>query len=455
MKLIPIVLSGGSGTRLWPISRASHPKQFSHLLKDSLQTLTLRRLQMFESPLIITSEKLKVLTEKEISDHQFIIRKIIYESEGKNTAPAVAVACRYLELLGLQGQVCGVFSSDALITKTAAFEKATKGKVVVLGIRPDRIETGFGYIQVPKNFNLNQASEVLKFHEKPNHSTAEKFIQDGSFFWNAGIFIFKVSEMIHYFKLHQPEMWSLISELHTDFDNLKEIYSKVKNISFDYAIVEKLKSEQLSCVPCDIGWSDLGSWDVLDQINSDSKEKLDIFKQPIQVDASRNTIFSKEKKVYSLVGVDDIMVVDTTDAMLICKKGQSQKVKDVVNLVKEQNNKLLEEHPFEMRPWGEFEILKDETYFKSKIIKVAPGQKISYQSHQYRSEHWIIVRGTATVVLNDTNHKLVQGQHIHIPQGAKHRIINTGSEMVEFIEVQVGSYFGEDDIIRYQDDYGR
>lgn len=346
MNLIPIVLSGGSGTRLWPISRNNYPKQFSPLLDQTLQTLTLKRLKNYQPALIVTGEKLKVLTEKEIAEHQFKVQGIIYESEGKNTAPAVAMACKYLQMKGLQNNVCGVFSSDALITKEDAFHHAVQvaaaealaGKVVVLGIKPDRTETGFGYIQLAQNPNLDEATKVLNFHEKPNYQTAEKFVADRNYFWNAGIFIFQVEKMIQQFKLHQPEMWAAVSELQPDLSNIAQIYSRIKSISFDYAIVEKLKTEQLSCVPCDIGWSDLGSWDVLEQINSKSEKKLGLIKPSVQVEASGNTVFSKQKKIYSFVGVDDLIVVDTDDAILICKKEHSQKVKDVVEIIKRDVN---------------------------------------------------------------------------------------------------------------------
>ncbi len=340
MKLIPIVLSGGSGTRLWPISTAANPKQFSSLLSDTLQTLTLKRLACYEPSIIVTGEKLKTLTEKEILEHQFKVSGIIYESTGKNTAPAVAVACRYLELLGLQKNICSVFSSDALITKEnefhavieKAYQQASQNKVVVLGIKPNRIETGFGYIQIPAASKLNVAANVLKFHEKPNYQTAEKFISDGNFFWNAGIFIFSIDSMIAHFRLHQPEMWSLISELKKDLSNIKDIYAKIKSISFDYAIIEKLNSDQLSCIPCDIGWSDLGSWDVLDEINA--ANKLKISQTAVEVNSKNNTVFSHQKKIYSFVGADDLIVIDTPGALLICKKGTSQQVKDVVEALK-------------------------------------------------------------------------------------------------------------------------
>ncbi|MBC7466687.1 MAG: mannose-1-phosphate guanylyltransferase/mannose-6-phosphate isomerase [Bdellovibrio sp.] len=457
MKLIPIVLSGGSGTRLWPMSRTLFPKQFAPLLEKSLQTLTLERLQNYEPSLIVTSEKLSTLTQKQIADDRSLVNKVIYEPEGKNTAAAIAVACRFLQLQGLENEVVGVFSSDALITNEKAFhiaiakayEAAAKNKIVILGIRPERIETGFGYIQTDKNSQLNIAGPVLKFHEKPNYETAEKFVQDGHYFWNAGIFIFKVSEMIKHFQALQPEMWSVISKLNSQLDNFKPIYAAVKSISIDFAIIEKLNSDRLSCVPCDIGWSDLGSWDVLEQMRQDPEIK------PYEVSAIGNSVFSDQKKAIGFVGVDNLIVVDTEDALLICQKGQSQKVKDLVELVKEKNPETVATRSFEIRPWGQFEVLKEEPYYKAKIIKVDAGQKNSYQSHQHRSEHWVVVKGEATVVLNDQDHHLKAGQHIFIPAGAKHRVINNSKSVVEFVEVQVGVSFSEKDIVRYQDDYGR
>lgn len=457
MKLIPVVLSGGSGTRLWPVSRANHPKQFSKLLEETLQSLTLKRLSQYGPSVVVTSTRLKVLTQKEILENNFQIEKVIYEPQGKNTAAAVAIACQYLALKKLEASVVGVFSSDALILKEDVFHQvievaareASLGQVVTLGIRPDHIETGFGYIQVSKNCKLNEASSVLKFHEKPNYQTAESFVQSGDYFWNAGIFIFQVQRMIQHFKKHQPKLWDLVETLKLDLSNLTDIYSEVQSLALDVAIIEKLESSELKCVPCDIGWSDLGSWDVLDHYKSDLKA------EPIEVDSNNNSIFSAENKIYGLVGMQDMILVDTSDAVLVCKKGDSQKIKELVDKVKAQRPRVVEDHRFEVRPWGQFEVLKNENHFKSKIIKVDAGQKISYQSHQFRSEHWVLVKGNATVTINDEEIDLVQGQHIFIPQGAKHRIHNKSNSGVEIIEVQLGSYFGEDDIIRYQDDYGR
>lgn len=464
MKLTPVILSGGSGTRLWPVSRVKYPKQFCELYEKPLQTMTIERLQSYGAGILVTSEKLKDLTEKDIIQNQLKIEKVLYEPAAKNTAAAVALACHYLNLQQRSEEVVGVFSSDALILKNdefksalqAAVQAAEQGYVVTLGIQPRGPETGFGYIQVKERaLNTQKSTEVLRFHEKPTLEKAQSFIADGHYFWNAGIFIFQVKKMIELFKVHEPELWNSISQVQADLSNLSAVYSQIKNISLDYAIIEKLNTE-LRCVPCDIGWSDVGSWDALVEVTEGLPFEPEGFKkQPVQIAAKSNAVFSHLNKRYGLVGCDDLIVVDTADALMICKKNQSQKVKDLVEALKVGEDKVVTEHVFENRPWGRFEVLRDSGHYKSKIIQVEPGQRLSYQSHAKRAEHWVVVKGEAVVVLNDKEHIVKQGEHIYIPQGSKHRMINRGAETVEFIEVQVGSYFGEDDIVRYQDEYGR
>ena len=456
MKFIPVILSGGSGTRLWPVSRKQYPKQFCDLLDKPLQTLTIERLQKYSDGIIVTSSALKILTEKNIQQNNLKISKVLYEPVGKNTAAAVALACKFLELTNHADQIIGIFPSDALISKPDAFDQALEvavlaantGSVVTLGIKPRLADTGFGYIEIDPNQNINQAFDVLKFHEKPNIEKAESFLKAGNYFWNAGIFLFKVNHMIELFKTHEPQLWNQINKLKNDLSNLNEIYLNLKNISLDYAVIEKLKSTELKCVPCDMGWSDLGSWDALVE-STTQKNKA------IEISASGSAVISKLNKKYSVIGCDDLIVVDTIDALMICKKGESQKVKNLVEQLEITDQKITSEYAYEHRPWGEFEILRDENHFKSKIIRLDAGQRISYQSHSKRSEHWIIVKGTAHIIIDENEIIRKQGEHIFIPVGAKHRIINNGTDALEFVEVQVGTYFGEDDIVRYQDDYGR
>ncbi len=457
--MIPVVLSGGSGTRLWPVSRQHMPKQFCTIFEKPLQTMTLERCHKMGSPWIVTSKALQSLTEINLKSSQMHDVQAIYEPYGKNTAPAIAVLCKLLDLKGLGKEIVGIFPSDHLISKEQAFLNVVKfaasvaetNKVVTLGITPSYPETGYGYIQTKavslQESNGFKAYSVVKFHEKPALEKAKEFLSQGSFSWNAGIFVFKVSHMISLFEKHQPELWSLVSALKTDASNLDDIYSKVQSISIDYAIMEKLGGEELACIPSEFGWSDVGSWDAVASL----QKGQDV----LNVKGQDNFVFGDPGKHYSTVGVDDVIVVDTKDALMLVKKGHSQDVRYVVESLAQQKSSLVKDHVYEYRPWGYFEILKDTEAFKSKVIRVNPHSQLSYQSHAKREEHWTITRGSGEVVLNDQVIPVKAGSHVHIPTGAKHRMRNTSSEMLEFVEVQLGSYFGEDDIVRYQDDYQR
>ncbi len=461
--MIPVLLSGGSGTRLWPVSRSNFPKQFCEIFEETLQSKTILRLlelcQDGNQPWIVTSHQLKNLTEGQIKNLRLKPENILYEPQGRNTAPAIAFLCHELVRMGLGKEVVGVFPSDHLIQKEKEFyrsvefaeEIAREGRIVTLGIKPTYPEVGYGYIQMtPRPLKENgelTAHTVKKFHEKPDLARAKTFIQSNFFCWNAGIFIFQVEQMVTCFQKHQPAMWQAFQSLKADLSNLTEVYSRVENISLDYAILEKLSENQLACVPADIGWSDVGSWDAIFSVKN-SQENL-------QIESQNNFVQGLPEKNYSFIGADDISVVDTKDALLVFRNGQSQKVKDVVDRLKKTNVHLTQDHPFEYRPWGYYEILKDTEHFKSKVIRVAPHSQISYQSHNQREEHWVITRGVGEVVLNDEVIPVKAGSYVKIPLQSKHRIRNTTAEDLEFVEVQLGTYFGEDDIIRYQDDYKR
>lgn len=462
--MIPVILSGGSGTRLWPVSRTKFPKQFNDLFDEPLQTATLRRLSRFSQPWIVTSQSLKDFTEKKAREAGFKVGKFIYEPSGKNTAPAIALLCKILELEGKASEIVGIFPADHLIEKEDIFAEALElaensareNKIVTLGLKPTEPATGYGYIQTekqPYNYKKQMSSySVIKFHEKPSLELAKEFLKDRSFYWNAGIFVFPVALMIELFEKYQPQIWDALSGLEKNLSNLKEIYSQMPSISIDYAIMEKLSSDHLLCVPCNPVWSDVGSWDAVAQVyERRGKSRTD----SIQVDSNNNFVLPKSDKRYAFVGVDDLIVVDTDDALLVAKKGETQNVKLVVDRLKKENSKLANEHTFEERPWGKFEILRDTDHFKSKVIQVDAHQQISYQSHAKREEHWVITKGAGEVILNDQVIPVKAGTYIHIPLGAKHRIRNTSAEPIQFIEVQIGTYFGEDDIVRYQDDYQR
>lgn len=457
--MIPVILSGGSGTRLWPVSRQHMPKQFCNIFGQSLQTQTLNRCMKLGSPWIVTSQALKTLTQLNLLENSAQGVQVVYEPFGKNTAPAVAVLCHLLVSQGSADEVIGIFPSDHLVSKEKEFlevvqfaqDVANENRIVTLGIKPSYPETGYGYIQTHldsiKKSGLLHAHAVVKFHEKPDLKKAQDFLSQGGFSWNAGIFIFKVSHMVSLFQKHQPEMWKQVSELKSDLSNLEAVYSQVQSISIDYAIMEKLGPEELACVPADFGWSDVGSWDAVAGLS----QGQDI----LSVHSQRNFVFGEQKKNYSMIGIEDVILVDTKDALMLVKKGHSQDVRHVVEALNQQKSSLAKEHIYEYRPWGYFEILKDTEFFKSKVIRVNPHAQISYQSHAQREEHWTITRGSGEVVLDDQIIPVSVGSHIHIPKGAKHRIRNNTDLMLEFVEVQLGTYFGEDDIVRYQDDYKR
>lgn len=453
MTFIPTILSGGSGTRLWPVSRTKFPKQFCELFEESLFQKTIARLQKLGSPWVVTNESMKVLTETVMRTQNVPLNQALYEPQARNTAPAIALICKVLEMQNRTSDVVGIFASDHLIQKEENFitavklgiECAKKGQVATLGIKPTFPSTGYGYIEVSSEKFLGDARPTLGFREKPNQDTAEQFIASGNYFWNAGMFIFEVATMIKHLKSLMPDTWSAIHELKADLSNLKEVYARCPAQSIDFGVMEKLK-EQV-CIPADLGWSDVGSWDEMATYGESA--------QKYEVDGKENFFYSKQNRMAGFVDVSDLIVVDTADALLITRKGSSQKVKHIVDQMNAAKDARTTDHVFEYRPWGKFEILRDTDAFKSKVIHVNPGQQLSYQSHKKRAEHWVIIKGHPEVVLNDVTHKLNPGENIYIPLGAKHRIRNPGTEIVEFVEVQVGSYFGEDDITRYQDDYKR
>ncbi len=460
----PIVLSGGSGTRLWPLSRANFPKQFVPLFEEPLQTMTVRRLLPLGVPWVVGSAKMKLLGEKNLKDSGIHGVRFISEPFGRDTSGAIALICKIAEMEGLTDEVLGIFPSDHLITKPDVFSNSLKlaedlaktGRIVTLGIKPTEPATGYGYIQTEKtpieHGHQSAAHSVHKFHEKPNLELATQFLKEGSFYWNAGIFVFKAAQMIKLFQKFQPQIWQPFELLKKDLSNLKEVFEKIPSISIDFAIMEKLTSSELACIPFDPGWSDVGSWDAVVDV---WEKKANPKAETLEVDAKNNFAYPFLQKTYAFLGVDDLIVVDCSDTVLITKKGHTQDVKSVVAKLKDQSSPLIADHTFDERPWGKFEILRDGSDYKSKTITVAAGQQISYQSHTRREEHWIIVSGEGFVILNEKTIPIKRGTYVHIPQGAKHRIRANPGAPVHFIEVQLGTYFGEDDIVRYEDDYQR
>ncbi len=464
--MIPVVISGGSGTRLWPVSRSSYPKQFCEFYDHSFLRNTIDRVSAFGKIHLVTVESMRTMTLKILRETQLSPESLICEPFGKNTAPAVALICHVLSQRKMTDEIVGIFPADHLISEVKKFQEvvrlaesvAQKGEVVTLGIAPRYAATGYGYIELSDveegSRGEFKARKVKQFLEKPNAAKAKEFAQTGKHFWNAGVFVFKVGVMIQHFEKKMPQLWDRIKQIKADMSNAPQVYANVESQSIDFGLIEKL--EKMVCIPCEIGWSDVGSWDELarldeemPQYRSDSKAKV------FSEDASGNYVFSVREKVIGLVGVKNLIVVETPDALLISQKGKSEKVREIVKSVRTQGLPEATEQKFELRPWGKFEVLADASDYKAKKITVDAGEQLSYQSHEKRSEHWIIIEGEGEVTLDDKKNLLRGGQYIYISQNAKHRIKNTGKGPLTFIEVQTGSYFGEDDIKRYQDDYNR
>ena len=455
---IPVILAGGSGTRLWPASREAFPKQFFDLTGEGQPLLAsaIGRVSENGKGMVVTIDAQKVMTRTFLDRAGFKDVKIVCEPQAKNTAAAVYLACVEAQNTYGADAILGIFPADHIVHKEEEFKKllnlaideAAKGHVVTLGIQPDSPSTAYGYIQVTDA--KASVCQVERFIEKPELEKAKALIASGKVFWNAGMFVFKAQVMRELFDVHLPEIAKGFAELKKDLSNLQPIYSALPSISIDYGIMEKIQSE-IRCIPAEIAWSDVGSWEEVSKLRRSKPKEL------LEIDSEGNDYVAldlQDKQVVCL-GISDTIIVDTPDALVLCKKGHGQDLKKVVAEIRKSRTDILTHHAFEERPWGRFEILMDLPHAKSKRIIVSPGQRLSYQSHKHRSEHWTIVKGMAEVTLDDEIHKLKAGEHIYIPLGAKHRIANTTNEAVEFIEVQTGTYFGEDDIVRYSDDYDR
>jgi mannose-1-phosphate guanylyltransferase len=381
----------------------------------------------------------------------------LIEPVGRNTAPAIALVCFNLD----PEELLLVTPSDHLVTKEKAYQKAVQdaqklaldGNLVTFGIKPEFPETGFGYIE-------SQGNQVLSFREKPDLELAKEYLASGNYYWNSGMFIFKVGTFLEELKEHAPEVYTSCKKAFENANNKEplEIHEvdmmNIPPISIDYAVMEH--SRKVAVVPCDIGWSDLGSFDsVYDQTFNLEKENAILGTQePILIGSKHNLIMGQNRKI-ALVDVEDLLVVDSPDALLVAKRGSSQKVKEVVAELKENHSDLLDAPQTVKRPWGKYSVLQDKANFKVKRIDVNPGKRLSLQKHKHRKEHWTVVEGTARVTVESKERVLVPGQDVVIPLGAIHRLENAGQDRLRVIEVQTGDYFGEDDIIRLEDDWGR
>ncbi|WP_149707805.1 mannose-1-phosphate guanylyltransferase/mannose-6-phosphate isomerase [Campylobacter concisus] len=453
-----ILLCGGSGTRLWPISRTLMPKQFIKLFDDrSLFQLTaLRNSEICDNTFVITNIDHYYLAMDQIENLNITNFKYLLEPVGRNTAPAITLACLALD----SNEIVLVAPSDHLIKDIKAYHTSVKAAkelaeqnfLVTFGIKPRSPETGFGYIE---SYN----SDVKAFYEKPDYEKAVKFLKDQNCYWNSGMFVFKAGVFLDQMKIFAPE---ILEACKVAFDNAKKDQFDIKidttdmqNIpqnSIDYAVMEK--SGIVKMVVLDAPWSDLGSFDSLDEQLQKDINGNTINSDLVQINSHNNLVLSSGKKI-ALIDVDDLTVVDTKDALLISKKSSSQKVKNVVEILKEESSELCNAHVTTNRPWGNYTVLENQDGYKIKIIEVKPGKRLSLQKHFHRNEHWIVLSGSATVTIGETTRLVCPNESIYIKMGEVHRLSNEGKIPVVLIEAQVGEYTGEDDIIRLDDDFKR
>lgn len=473
MLIHPIILSGGAGTRLWPLSRKSYPKQFSNLIgKESLFQASARRLsgENFAAPVILTGEDFRFIVTEQLAQIEQTAQGILIEPDGRNTAPAVLAAALWMAERDPKSLML-VAPSDHVITDEEAFRatilkavpRALAGDLVTFGITPDRPETGYGYLELtPKdNAVLDSPRALTRFVEKPDAKQAEDMLSTGNFLWNAGIFLFTTESILAAYAIHAPALLKLIKPVvesasyDLGFTRLNsEHWSAVPDISVDYAIMEK--AENLSVMPFSAGWSDLGGWDaVWRESNPDAKGNV-CSEGATAIDCS-DTLLRSESTTLELVGIGltDIIAVAMNDAVLVAHKSQAQRVKEAVSVLKARKASQAVQLPRDYRPWGWYESLVIEGRFQVKRIVVHPGAALSLQSHHHRSEHWIVVEGTAQVTVGKDVRLLSENESIYIPLGAVHRMKNPGKVPMVLIEVQTGSYLGEDDIVRYEDIYSR
>lgn len=477
MNLNPVILAGGGGTRLWPLSREHYPKQFLSLFNDkTLLQNTLLRLDGLKTsidvsdPTIICNEAHRFLVAEQSTQVARNINSIILEPEGRNTAPALTIAA-----LDQPESIILMMPADHLISQLdmfhdaikAGIEMAKQDKLVTFGIKPDVAETGYGYIHMGENIqNINQLAinKIKSFTEKPKHSVAEEYLASGEYLWNSGLFMMKSSVWLEKIKQFQMPIYKTCKMAYEEgrqdglfFRLDEEAFLESPNDSIDYAVMEKLadvNDQQLAVIPIDVGWSDVGAWaSVWDLQEKDSNNNH--IEGDVIAEDTENCLIRSERGLIVTIGCEDLVIVDTDDAIMIANKKRTQDVKKVVEKLKNNNRSEFLAHRKVYRPWGSYDSIDMGETFQAKRLIVNPGKKLSLQSHAKRAEHWVVVKGKATVTKGNETFVLHENESTFIPLGTKHRLENATKEPLEIIEVQSGSYLGEDDIIRYDDDFGR
>ena len=473
-KIIPILMCGGSGSRLWPMSRKSLPKQFlkcnpsSHFsfLQDTF--LRLKKIKNIQEPILICNEEHRFITAEQMREIDVKPKSIILEPYAKNTAPAIALASIQANTFD-DDPIILVLPSDHAIENVDQFTKtiekgikyAEDGKIVTFGINPKSPETGFGYIEAERNHDYEDPKgiKIKSFIEKPNKEIAEKFIESSKYLWNSGIFLMKTKIVLEQFDLFVPKVLSIcnlcIKQSSIDLEFLridKNNFQNCPEVSFDIAIMEK--TELGIVIPLDIEWSDVGSWDSIWNISKKDNSGNYLLGNVLS-DSIKNCYLRSENKLIVGIDIENIIVVETSDAVLVVKKESSQKVKNIVEKMK--NNNIIEatQHKKVFRPWGSYLSIAKGNGWQVKTITVKPKASLSLQKHNYRTEHWVVVSGKALVEIEDNKQILSVNESVYIPMGFKHRLSNLNDESLTIIEVQSGNYLGEDDIIRFEDNYGR
>ncbi|MCC5959462.1 MAG: mannose-1-phosphate guanylyltransferase/mannose-6-phosphate isomerase [Rhodobacteraceae bacterium] len=470
--ITPVILSGGSGTRLWPLSRKSYPKQFVPLTgQETLFQASARRVSgpEFSAPVVITNSDFRFIVQDQLSDIDLAPQAIVIEPEARNTAPAVLAAALHAQRI-TPDAVLLVAPSDHVVPDTAAFVAAVhagmdaveQGRLVTFGIRPTYPETGYGYLELAHDPQGKDGAVALsRFVEKPDLARAQQMLESGQYLWNSGIFLFRAADIIAAFHQHMPEMLVQVTQAldgaQEDIGFLRLApgpWSQLEDISIDHAVMEK--ADNLSVVPFGAGWSDLGGWDAVWREGVRDARGVQMSGDATAIDCE-DTLLRADSDDLALVGIGlkDMIVVAMDDAVLVADKSRAQDVKLAVEALKKKGAKQATDLPKDHRPWGWFESLAVGSRFQVKRIHVHPGAALSLQSHFHRSEHWIVVEGTAKVTVGDETRLVTENQSIYIPLGAVHRMENPGKVPMVLIEVQTGSYVGEDDIVRYEDKYAR
>ncbi|WP_108300710.1 mannose-1-phosphate guanylyltransferase/mannose-6-phosphate isomerase [Limnohabitans sp. JirII-29] len=476
--LIPVVLSGGSGSRLWPLSRALRPKQFLSITDEAtLFQLTLQRLQGIQGdgeamcPIVVANDDHRFLVGEQCREVGVTPLAILLEPVARNTAPAIAAAAFAAQALAAadtgDDPVLLVLPSDHVFSNVPAFHHAVRvglqaahaGALVTFGIVPTHAETGYGYVQAREPLNANQAVPVSRFVEKPDLLTAQAYVDDGSYTWNSGMFMFKASVFLQELAKTDAAMHKACEAAWTDakkdleFVRLdKAAFASSPSNSVDYAVMEK--TDKAVVVPLDAGWNDVGAWSavwqVLPQDAQGNAQRGDVV-----LEGTTGSYVHADSRLVTLIGVQDLVVVETSDAVLVVHKDKTQDVKKVVDQLKASKRPETEQHREVFRPWGSYDSVDQGGRFQVKRIKVNPGAKLSLQMHHHRAEHWVVVTGTAKVRLGDDYRLVTENESVYIPVGTVHSLENPGKVPLHLIEVQSGSYLGEDDIVRMEDLYGR